>query len=472
MTSSRGPGSFPAGFAWGVATSAFQIEGAVREDGRLPSIWDVFSDVLGNIANGDTADVATDHYHRFQEDIDLMVDVGVTAYRFSVAWPRIIPTGSGAVNQKGLDFYSRLLDGLLNARIRPFLTLYHWDLPQALQDQGGWTSRETASRFAEYAEVVARALGDRVDSWTTLNEPWCSAMYGYGNGSHAPGIKDLPSAFAASHHLLLAHGLAVTSLRETLPASTPVGITLNLAPMRSHNDSPEDIDAARRADGTMNRLFLDPLFRGEYPADVIADARSIVDWRFVQEGDLAVIGKPIDFLGINYYMPLTMSGDPRMAPEVEPWAGTTASFPRPAAGLPQTVIGWTIQPAALVEMFRRVAREYTEIPLYVTENGAAFDDRAQPDGSIDDGDRISYLDGHIGALADVLASGVEVRGYFVWTLMDNFEWSTGYSTRFGLASVQSGSLERRPKASARWYRAVIGANGIAPSTRPDARQLG
>jgi beta-glucosidase len=451
---------FPDGFLWGASTSAFQIEGAVREAGRLPSIWDTFSRIPGNILNDDTADVATDHYHRMDTDVGLMVDLGLQAYRFSVAWPRIIPTGSGPVNRSGIDFYSRLVDRLLQAGIRPFLTLYHWDLPQPLQDRGGWTTRDTAWRFAEYAAVVATELGDRVDTWTTLNEPWCSSMFGYGDGSHAPGIADRNAAFTAAHHLLLAHGLGVESLRGSLPPSATVGITLNLAPFRGRTDRAEDATAVRHADGTMNRLFLDPLFRGEYPPDIVADTRPTIDWGFVEDGDLEVIGAPIDFLGINYYMPVTVSGDPGASPGSSPWPGTTLAFPQPMADLPHTAMGWAIEPSGLSEVLTRISREFTRIPLYVTENGAAFEDVVGPSGAIDDVERIDYLRGHIQAAGDAIASGVDLRGYFVWTLMDNFEWSLGYAPRFGLVAVHAQTLERTPKASADWYRDVILANGL------------
>lgn len=452
---------FPPGFVWGVATSAYQIEGAVTEDGRLPSIWDTFSRVPGKVAGGDTGDVATDHYHRLDSDVALMAELGIAAYRFSVAWPRIIPTGSGAVNRKGLDFYSRLVDRLLLAGIRPFLTLYHWDLPQPLQDRGGWTSRDTASRFAEYAAVVARELGDRVDSWITLNEPWCSAMLGYDTGVHAPGIRDRKAAFTAAHHLLLAHGLGVESLRASLPASVLVGVTLNMAPFRALTDGPEDRAAARQGDGTMNRLFLEPLFRARYPADVVAETRPAIDWDFVQDADLRVIGTPLDFLGINYYRPETVSADPSAAPGSLPYPGTTQVFSQPMAELPHTIIDWPIQPSGMTEVLTRVSRDYTDMPLYITENGAAFEDVFGPTGTIEDEERIDYLRGHIAAVAEAISLGVDVRGYFAWTLVDNFEWSLGYAPRFGLVAVRADILQRVPKASAKWYRDVIRMNGLA-----------
>jgi beta-glucosidase len=466
---------FPEGFVWGAATAAFQIEGAVHEDGRQPSIWDTFSRIPGKITNGDTADVATDHYHRVDADVRLMADLGLPAYRFSVAWPRIVPTGSGRVNGKGIDFYSRLVDRLLEARIQPILTLYHWDLPQQLENLGGWTSRDTAWRFAAYAEVVAKALGDRVPAWTTLNEPWCSAIFGYGNGWHAPGIVDQNAAFTAAHHLLLAHGLGVRALRDSLPATAAVGITTNHAPIRSRTDRPEDVVAARHADGALNRLFLDPIFRGEYPSDIVADTQPAVDWGFVRDGDLAIINGPIDFLGVNYYAPSVASGvgdpdnqptedpsdDPLAATGPSPWPGTTLAYSQPLEGLPRTAMGWPIEPSGLTDVLTRIAREYTDIPLYVTENGAAFDDIVGRTGEIDDLERISYLQGHIQAVADAISAGVDVRGYFVWSLMDNFEWAFGYTKRFGLLYVDYDTLDRTPKASARWYRSVILANGLA-----------
>jgi beta-glucosidase len=452
--------TFPAGFVWGAATASYQIEGAVTEDGRGPSIWDTFSHTPGKILDGTTGDVATDHYHRTAEDVALMVELGLSAYRFSIAWPRIVPSGSGAVNQAGLDFYSRLVDQLLDRSITPVATLYHWDLPQALQDVGGWTNRDTAERFAEYASAVAGALGDRVPMLTTLNEPFCSAFLGYGAGVHAPGITDNASALAAAHHLLLAHGRGVAALRAGAP-SARVSITLNLAYPRPA--TPADADAVRHVDAIANRIFLDPIRHGAYPADLLADTAHITDWSFVEDGDLAAIAAPIDTLGVNYYRPaLVSAASSGSASDAPLWPGTDLAYELREDG-PRTAMDWVVIPDTFTELLLRVHRDYPGLPLMITENGAAYDDVVDESGAIHDGDRIDYLRGHIAAVHSAIEQGADVRGYFVWTLLDNFEWSYGCSKRFGIVRVDYDTLQRTPKDSAAWYRKVIADNAVPGS---------
>ncbi|WP_426323544.1 GH1 family beta-glucosidase [Microbacterium sp. E-13] len=445
----------PANFLFGAATAAYQIEGAATEDGRGASIWDVFSHTPGKTLGGDTGDRATDHYHRYSEDLELIADLGLDAYRFSVAWPRIQPTGSGAVNSAGVDFYDRLVDGLLERGVEPVVTLYHWDLPQALQEQGGWLSRETAFRFADYAREVAAALGDRVHSWTTLNEPWCSAFLGHATGEMAPGIRDGASALRAAHHLNLAHGLAVQTLRgATGPAST-VSVTLNVHALRDAPDSP--VDGARRVDAVGNRVFTGPMLRGEYPADLLADTASLTDWSFVLDGDLEQIAQPLDTLGVNYYHSEVVEPRP---PGEAPGPDAMAAFPgcddlrfRPYEP-PLTDMGWNIDPDAFEELLVGLHAEFPDLPLVVTENGAAFPD-LEIDGRVRDDDRISYLASHIAAVSRAVRRGVDVRGYFAWSLLDNFEWALGYSKRFGLIRVDYDSFERTVKDSGHWYRRLI-----------------
>ncbi len=465
--------SFPAGFVWGAATASYQIEGAAAEDGRGPCIWDTFSHTPGKVHNGDTGDVADDHYHRSADDVAIMADLGLSAYRFSVAWPRVLPTGAGEVNPKGLDFYSRLVDQLLAAGITPLVTLYHWDLPQALQDEGGWTNRQTAQRFAEYAAVVATALGDRVPTFTTLNEPWCSAFLGHSSGVHAPGVTDNAASLAAAHHLNLAHGLGVSAMRSVLPAEAKLSVTLNLAQVYPATEA--DTDAVRHVDAVSNRIFLEPMLRGRYPDDLLADLRHVTDWSFIQDGDTAAIGRPIDVLGVNYYSPTLVAAatpelaaqvttrwvnDPQSAPGPSPYPGTDLAFSVPQDG-PYTAMGWRIDPPSFTELLVRVHRDYPEIPLMITENGAAFDDVVADDDGVHDPDRIAYVRAHLNALLDAMAEGVDVRGYFLWSLMDNFEWAFGYSKRFGIVHVDYATQRRRVKDSARWYRGVIAANAVS-----------
>jgi beta-glucosidase len=463
--------TFPAGFLWGTKTSAYQIEGSVDADGRGRSIWDTFSHSPGATRNGDTGDIACDHYRRLDEDLDLLARLGAPVYCFSVAWPRVQPTGTGAANQRGLDFYRRLIDGLLRRSIVPIGTLYHWDLPQPLEDAGGWVSRDTVGRFSDYAGIVAGALGDTVGTWITLNEPWCSAWLGYATGEHAPGIRDRGMAAAATHHLLLAHGAALRVLRSTVPAAK-VGIGLNMQPIRPATDHDDDRAACRRVDGNLNRLYLDPLFKGRYPADMLEyHSGDRPGFDVVADGDLEMISQPIDFLGVNFYSPTTVCAPTRRAEARA--AGYWVPAPdhaAPAADLhavhvlrpdtPRTQMGWEIEPGALTEIMVRVRDEYGTLPLYVTENGAAFDDYVGPDGEVRDGERIEYLDGHLHAVLDAVAAGVDVRGYFVWSLLDNFEWAYGFSKRFGLTWVDFRSGERIPKASFAWYQRTVRANGL------------
>jgi beta-glucosidase len=452
---------FPPGFVWGVATSAYQVEGAVREGGRGPSIWDTFSRVPGRVVGGDTGDVAADHYHRYREDTALMAGLGLGAYRFSIAWPRVQPEGHGPANPRGLDFYSRLVDSLLESGIQPWVTLYHWDLPQALQDAGGWAGREVVGRFVEYAAIVYEALRDRVDNWTTLNEPWCAAFLGHAAGIHAPGVQDPATAIRATHHLLLAHGQTVRALRS-LAAGPRIGINLNLDPVLPATPAPADVDAARRIDGLYNRLFLDPLFLGRYPGDVLDDLDGLGGLDRVDLEELATIAAPLDLLGVNYYRPFTVAarpGRPRFGGEPSAWvgAGDVEFVPR---GLPQTALGWEIDASGLDELLLRLHRDYPRVPLFVTENGAAFDDGLDPEGRVRDDARVRFLDEHLRAAHRAIRGGVDLRGFFVWSLLDNFEWAEGYAKRFGIVYVDFATQRRVPKDSARWYRDAIARGGL------------
>ncbi|QES46737.1 beta-glucosidase [Streptomyces venezuelae] len=450
--------AFPAGFRWGTATAAYQIEGAADEDGRTPSIWDTFSRTPGKVRNGDTGDIAADHYHRMSEDIALLSSLGVTDYRFSVAWPRIQPTGRGPAVQKGLDFYRRLVDELRDAGIRPVATLYHWDLPQELETAGGWPRRETAERFAEFASLTAEALGDRVATWTTLNEPWCVAFLGYAAGVHAPGLTSPVAALRAAHHLNLAHGRAVQALRAALPAESEVSLTLNLHSLRLRTDSAADREAARRIDALGNRLFLDPVFHGRLPGDLVRDTASVTDWSFVEDGDLAVASTPVDSLGVNYYAPATVEAGRSEAPSPWPTTEPHVGFPRTPG--PRTAMDWPVDAQGLYELLSRLRDELPGVPLLVTENGAAYEDYADPEGRVRDPERVAYLHGHLAAVHRAIADGADVRGYFLWSLLDNFEWAYGYSKRFGIVHVDFATQRRTPKDSARWYAAVIARGGL------------
>ena len=455
--------AFPSGFLWGTATASYQIEGGVDEGGRGESIWDRFAHTPGRILNGDTGDVAADHYHRYREDVALMGELGLNAYRFSIAWPRLQPDGSGPLSADGLGFYERLVDELLGAGIRPWVTLYHWDLPQALEDAGGWPIRDTALRFADYAVAVHERLADRVADWTTLNEPWCSAFLGYASGVHAPGRTEPAASVAAVHHLLLGHGMAVAAMRSARPEQR-YGITLNLYPVTTVSDDADDQDAARRVDGLSNRLFLDPVLRGQYPDDVRADLEPIAGSDFIADDDAAAIAAPIDFLGVNYYSRHVVraaradrtSDGARHEPA---WVGAS-DVEKLDTGKPKTRMGWEIDATGLYDVLRRVTDEYDAPPLYVTENGAAFVDEVTSDGEVHDPDRVAYLDAHFRAAKQAIDDGVDLRGYFVWTLIDNFEWSWGFDRRFGVVHVDFATQRRTIKDSGRWLAGVAAANGV------------
>ncbi|GGX19913.1 GH1 family beta-glucosidase [Streptomyces chryseus] len=465
----EGTDSFPPGFLWGSATAAYQIEGAAREDGRTPSIWDTFSRTPGKVLGGDTGDVAVDHYHRMRDDVRMMADLGLNAYRFSVSWPRVQPTGRGPAVERGLDFYRALTDELLAAGITPSLTLYHWDLPQELEDAGGWPARDTAYRFAEYARLVADAVGDRVELWTTLNEPWCSAFLGYGSGVHAPGRTDPVAALRAAHHLNLGHGLAVQALRAALPARARIGVSLNPSAVRPLTESEGDLDARRRIDALANRIFTGPMLRGAYPADLLADTAHLTDWSFVRDADPATAKARLDFLGVNYYAPAVVSAasggdgsrhDGHGSSDHSPWPGSeSVTFHQPPGEL--TAMDWSVDPTGLYDLLVRYAREAPGTDLLVTENGAAYDDKPGDDGAVHDPDRIRYLHGHLAAVRRAMRDGAGVRGYFLWSLMDNFEWAYGYSKRFGAVYVDYETQERIPKSSAHWYGQVA-RTGVLP----------
>lgn len=437
---------FPSDFIWGTATASFQVEGGRQERGDC--IWDDFCRWPGKVAAGDTGDVADDHYHRYGEDVALIASLGCQAYRFSISWPRVLPEGKGEVNAQGLDFYDRLVDALLEADITPFVTLYHWDLPSALQRLGGWAARDTAYRFADYAMVVAKRLGDRVNHWITHNEPWVVAFLGHLTGMHAPGWDDLALALQVSHHLLLSHGLAVPILRESGRQDTQVGITLNMSPIYAASDAEVDIEAARRHDGYLNRWFIDPLLLGSYPSDM---------WQYyawqtprVAPGDLETIGAPIDFLGVNYYnRTVIQHGD--------------VGFLNTRSVKPQgeyTAMDWEVYPQGLTALLLRLTRDYGVPDLYITENGCAYEDVVEADGAIHDQKRLAYLQQHFAAAHEAIKHGAPLKGYFVWSLMDNFEWAYGYTRRFGITYVDYNSQRRTLKDSALFYRQVIAANAV------------
>ncbi|MEU3192683.1 GH1 family beta-glucosidase [Streptomyces sp. NPDC006992] len=465
------PLRFPSGFLWGAATSAYQIEGAVREGGRTPSIWDTYSHTPGRVAGGDTGDVACDHYHRYPEDVALMAELGLGAYRFSVSWPRVQPTGRGPAAQRGLDFYRALADELLGAGITPLLTLYHWDLPQEVEDEGGWPARETAYRFAEYAGLVAEALGDRVEMWTTLNEPWCSAFLGYGSGVHAPGRTDPVDALRAAHHLNLGHGLAVQALRAALPDRAQVSVSLNPAAVRPRTGTPADRDAARRIDALATRVFTGPMLHGRYDTDLLEDTAQLTDWSFVRDGDPALAHQPLDGICVNYYTPTVVSAAPAgTEPERDDGHGGSAHSPWPGADRvafhqppgSRTAMGWSIDPGGLTELLLRFHREAPGTPLYVTENGACYPDAPDAEGRFHDPERLSYLRRHLRAVHRAVEEGADVRGYFTWSLLDNFEWAWGYDKRFGLVHVDYPTQRRTPRSSAAWYARVARSGELPP----------
>ncbi|MGY6497040.1 MAG: GH1 family beta-glucosidase [Microcella sp.] len=464
---------FPAGFRFGVATAAYQIEGATDRDGRRDAIWDAFARIPGAVVGAENGDRACEHYDRYRDDVALMKELGVDTYRFSTSWARVQPDGR-TTNAAGLDFYSRLVDELLGAGITPWLTLYHWDLPQVLEEAGGWPARDTALRFADYALAVHDVLGDRIEHWTTLNEPWCSAFLGYLSGEHAPGRQEPQAALDAAHHLLLGHGLAIEALRERDPKLS-LGVTLNMTvPDPVDPSHPGDVDAARRIDAQHNRLFIDPIVRGAYPSDLLDDLAAAGLSLPVQDGDLETISAPIDALGINYYHGGALSDHP------DPSAGLSTAAPseRPKLSpfpvadgvywhsrhLPTTAMGWEVQPEGLTRLLVRVHKEYTRdanIDLYVTENGAAYTDVVGPDGSVDDVERAAFLEQHLNAVLDAIDAGTPVHGYFYWSLMDNYEWAWGYDKRFGLVRVDYDTQVRTVKTSGMRYQRIIADRTIA-----------
>ena len=451
---------FPDGFLWGVATSAYQIEGGVDLDGRGPSIWDVFCRRPGAVADGSDGSVAVEHRLRMRDDVALMAELGVPAYRFSVAWPRVQPDGAGTLSPSGLGFYHDLVDALLDAGVVPVATLYHWDLPQALEDAGGWPARDTAKRFGDYAAAVGEALGDRVARWSTLNEPWCAAMLGYAAGVHAPGRTEPAAAVAAAHHLLLAHGIGVDALRASVTAAAPeIGVTLNPYPVVAAGDREGDHDAARRVDGIANRIWYDPILRGRYPDDVLADLSSTSDLAHIHDGDLAQISRPLDMMGLNYYR-RHHARHRAGASTTSPWPGSP-DVELVDPGGPVTDLGWAIEPDGLVESLVALTRDYEPPPLYVHENGAAFPDRVGPDGQVHDLDRVAFLDAHVRAARDAIDAGVDLRGFFAWSLLDNFEWAEGYRKRFGLVHVDYETQRRTPKASAVWFAELLRGQGAS-----------
>lgn len=434
--------AFPDGFVWGAATAAYQIEGAWNEDGKGESIWDRFSHTPGKVDGGDTGDVACDHYHRWREDIALMKSLGLHAYRFSISWPRVIPNGQGAINPAGLDFYDGLVDELLAAGIQPFVTLYHWDLPQALQDRGGWGARETCQAFAEYAALMAARLGDRVRAWATFNEPKIVAFVGHRDGRHAPGLQDEKLALQVAHHLLVAHGLAVQAMRAAHPG-LGAGMVLDLWPIEVQEETAESLAATQLLWQSAYAWFLDPLLRGQYPAEAwAAYAGRTPD---VQPDDFRLIAQPLDFLGVNSYSRVLLDGAGKPVQRVP--------------GAEYTEMGWEVHAPALRRLLNRLHREYRLPPIYITENGAAFRDEAGPNGRVRDPRRASYLREHTGQVRRAIDDGVDVRGYFVWSLLDNFEWASGYSKRFGIVHVDFETQRRTLKDSARWYARVIAGNG-------------
>jgi len=458
------PLSFPDGFTWGAATAAYQIEGAPDADGKGPSVWDTFSHTPGKIRGDDTGDIACDSYRRYREDADLLRSLGLSAYRFSVSWPRILPAGSGKVNQAGLDHYRALLDALGERGIDAAATLYHWDLPQALQDAGGWPSREVALRFADYAAIVGEALGDRVSRWITMNEPGVVAHHGYRAGVHAPGLADTAAAAAATHHLLLGHGLAVQALRSVLPSSAEVGITLNFQPVRVAPESAELVEEARLiTDASLNGVFLEPVINGRYPERALPELLPAAD--LVRAGDMETIAAPLDFMGVNYYFPAHLrAGDPDQLKRNEepPLPGIRDAVHFRPDGMEETPMGWLVDPDGLYELLLRLAKDAPGLPLYVTENGCAAEDYVTPEGIVNDVERIRYLHLHLDAAARAARDGANLSGYFVWSLLDNFEWAYGYQKRFGIVFVDFGTQRRIPKASSAFFAEVARANAIPP----------
>jgi beta-glucosidase len=441
--------AFPSDFLWGAATSAYQVEGSPLADGAGPSIWHRFAHAPGKIAGGDHGDVACDHFRRFADDVALMRELGIGAYRFSISWSRVLPAGTGRVNRAGLDFYSRLVDTLLEHNIRPFATLYHWDLPAALEDRGGWAHADAPHWFADYAQLMFRALGDRVPMWATINEPWVITECGYVSGQHAPGRRDWAEAAAVGQNLLRAHAAAVAAYRAGW--KDQIGLVVNLVPIHPASDSDADRQAATRMDTYVNRQFLDLAVRGEVPAELPEMFGS--DWPAINVDELETLHPPIDFVGVNYYLRLVVRDDPL--------AGPARAAIVPPQGRPVTSLGWEIYPQGLVEILQWVRDCYGNLPLYVTENGAAFEDLPLPNGSVNDSQRVEYLKDHLQTAGQALEAGVDLRGYFVWSLFDNFEWQFGYSKRFGIVRVDYATQHRTPKDSARYYAKVIRSGGAA-----------
>ena len=437
---------FPADFRWGSSTSSYQIEGAIGQDSRGESIWDRFCAQPGTIRDGSSGAVACDHYHRWPEDLDIARNLGTNAYRFSIAWPRIFAEGRGMVpNQKGLDFYSRLVDGMLERGLEPWVTLYHWDLPQVLQDQGGWANRDTVDAFVEYTDVVSRHLGDRIKHWITHNEPWCTAFHGNHEGVHAPGIKNFKTALQVCHNVLVSHGLAIPVIRRNVPGAR-IGAALSLHPLKPASESMQDAAATRRHDGLRNRWFLDPLHGRGYPEDIWAILGENAP--VVEDGDLAVIAAPTDFLGVNYYFPEIVADAPGV--------GVMSTRVIETKDVERTAFGWEVSPEGMVQLLNRVARDYRPAEIYITENGSKYDDVVTEAGAIDDIQRRSYLVRHLQATKKTVGMGVPVKGYFAWSLLDNFEWAEGYVRRFGLTHVNFETQQRTIKASGEWYRKFLG----------------
>lgn len=478
--------SFPDNFVWGAATASYQVEGAIHEDGRTDSIWDTYCSVPGNIIDGSSGEVACDQYHRLDQDIALMKELGIDAYRFSIAWPRIIPQYQGRVNQLGIDYYSKLVDKLRDADIKPVATLYHWDLPQYLQDRGGWAWRDTAQYFADYAATMAKALGDRVDTWTTLNEPWCSAYLGYGNGAHAPGIRDYAQTLAAVHHLNLAHGLAIQAVRGELGEDTRCSVTLNLQVNRAASDSTADQAAKHRADLIGNEVFLGPMLEGKYNPEIFEATAAITDWQFIHDGDEQNMCQPLDVLGINYYSTNTVRW---IDSQAVAHAGDRHAGAMPAQDQVETLaptgeltaMGWNQDPQGLTDIVMEIAQRFPDLDIMITENGSAFDDEVTPDSSVStlvdsqhgedkqiiqggcivhDPKRVQYLRNHLEALHQAMEQGAHVTGYFAWSLLDNFEWALGYTKRFGIIRVDYPTQSRIWKDSARYYQSVIATGTV------------
>ena len=480
MTTRPEARTFPDDFVWGSATASYQIEGAVNEGGRGPSIWDTFSHTPGKTLNGDTGDVADDHYHRWPEDVRHIADLGLDAYRLSIAWPRVQPGGTGDFNPEGIRFYSDLLDALIKVGVKPVVTLYHWDLPQELEDAGGWTNRATAEAFAVYARRMAEEFGDRVDVWTTLNEPWCTSLLGYASGVHAPGISDPAKALAAIHHLNLAHGLAAREIRDVLGDETQISITLNLHVVRPDDPSSEaDLAAKAKADEIANESFLGPLLLGAYPSGLLERTAGITDWSFVRDGDLEITRQPLSVLGVNFYSTQRarawsgegerQQADGHKDAAGTPWIGAEDVEFLPQPG-PQTAMGWNIEPAGLTDLLLELHERFPELPMMVTENGAAFEDEVTvTDGvkRVHDERRVQYLHDHVEALGKARDAGADVRGYFAWSLLDNYEWAWGYDKRFGIIRVDYDTQERIWKDSAHWYRRLATTGALPAVTEVD-----